>query len=205
MKDFPRLTLFGDDKPKENLEEDIFYTADTGGLRNENLLPTERKELVKQYAISLGMREDGIFFSEDKLTGYGDLTDRLRIGTDVFPKDELDGTETANARMSYRCSIAHEIIGHRLACGAKPSHALVTGEDYFAYQAGEMSKTEYEYKETLDEVQASIRACKFTTDLTDVERADLFEDAMDRLKNKNIIFEKIKDLLYINERGKYYE
>lgn len=42
----------------------------------------------------------------------------------------------------------------------------------------------------LEEAQASIRAAKFGIDLTDEERQDLMQDAMDRLQNNKIDYEK---------------
>lgn len=137
MNEIIKLDILAEAK----FESSNFYNADTGGRRNEKPLSAEQKKMVSDYAVSLGMRKNGIFFTDDYLTGYGDLTDRLRVGTDVFPKDSFDENETANSRMSWKCTVAHEIIGHRESWFEK--RALVSGEDLFAYQADELSTGEH--------------------------------------------------------------
>ena len=72
-------------------------------------------------------------------------------------------------------AIAHELIGHRAAALA--------------------DKTQE--NDTLEEAQASIRAAKFTPDLTSSERITLYRDAIARLKNENIKLKDVKQSLHI--------
>lgn len=100
----------------------------------------------------------------------------LVIGTDAYP---IEGNNnSANERITVRGCMAHEVIGH--------------------YEAWKKGTTQNNM--ILEEAQASIRAAKFGIDLTDEERQDLMQDAMDRLQNNKIDYEKIKNKLDIFER-----
>lgn len=74
-------------------------------------------------------------------------------------------------------AVAHEIVGHRMAALAGKSQ-----DD-----------------EVLEEVQASIRAAKFTPNLNSSERIVLYRDAVTRLRNNDIKLKDIKNKLHIFE------
>ena len=74
-------------------------------------------------------------------------------------------------------AIAHELIGHRKAALVGKTHP----------------------NEILEEAQASIRAAKFTPNLSDSERITLYRDAIARLKNNSIKLKAVKNDLYIFE------
>ena len=154
---------------------DKMLKVNTGGKRNEIPLTTNEIAEVKRYAVSLGMPEDRIYYVDYDCTGYGASFDLLRIGTDVFPSSQHQ--KSANSNISMHGAIAHEIIGHRMAALAGKTHP----------------------DELLEEVQASIRAAKFTPDLNDSERITLYRDAITRLKNNNIKLKDVKNDLYIFE------
>ena len=147
--------------------------VNTGGRRNEIPLTDNQFAEVKQYAISLGMPEERIYYVDYDCTGYGCSFDLLRIGTDVFPSKQHQ--KNANSNISMHGAVAHEIIGHRKAALAEKTHP----------------------NEILEEAQASIRAAKFTPDLNDTERITLYRDAITRLKNNDIKLKDIKNDLYI--------
>lgn len=147
--------------------------VNTGGRRNEVPLTEKQFAEVKQYAISLGMPEERIYYVDYDCTGYGDSFDLLRIGTDVFPSNQRQ--KSANCNISMHGAIAHELIGHRKAALAGKTHP----------------------DEILEEAQASIRAAKFTPDLSDSERITLFRDAITRLKNNGIKLKDVKNDLYV--------
>lgn len=148
----------------------------TGGRRNETPLSEKQVDEIKDYATSLGMPRERVYYVDYDCTGYGVSFDLLRIGTDVYPTTEYNHAN-ANSNVSMRGAIAHEIIGHRMAALAGKSQ-----DD-----------------EVLEEVQASIRAAKFTPDLSRSERIILYRDAITRLKNNNIKLKDIKNKLHIFE------
>jgi hypothetical protein len=155
---------------------DDFRQVSTGGLRNEKPLTGEQKGQVKTYAISLGMPEYKIYFTNDSLTRYGLDLDFLIVGTDVLP---LDGrVRNPNTNLSWKCAIAHEVVGHR---DANLKNWTLPDE-------------------LLDDVQASIRAARFTPDLSDTERCDLIKDAIYRLHKRSKLLRPIKHLLHIDRR-----
>jgi hypothetical protein len=148
----------------------------TGGLRNEMLLTEEQKTAILTYAKSLGVPEEAIVFSENMNTSYKYLfgQERLYIGTDVLPA--INGL-TANARVSMRGAIAHEVIGHR---------------------AGEISGMT-NADQLYEEVQASIRAARYAPDLSSTERFTLLRDAIERLQNSGLKIKDVRNDLWINE------
>ena len=154
---------------------DKMLKVSTGGRRNDHNLTETQIAEANNYAISLGMPEDCIYYVDYDFTGYGANFDLLRIGTDVYPC--VEHQKNANSNVSMHGAIAHEIIGHRAA-------AL----------AGKTQKDD-----VLEEVQASIRAAKFTADLTSSERITLYRDALTRLRNSNIKLRDVKSNLYIYE------
>ena len=166
------MNLFGDDEQ----EKDLFRKVDTGGRRNENPLTQQQKEETIEYAISLGISKDHVFYTDHGYTSYGDSFDVLRIGTDVYPTDVLPSSP--NSRISWKGAIAHELIGHREAYlrGWTQSDAV------------------------LEEVQASLRAAKFAPKLTETEKQDLVADALNRLAVYNKTLDEVESSLFIEER-----
>ena len=152
---------------------DEMLKVNTGGRRNEIPLTEKQIEAVKKYAVSLGMPEERIYYVDYDCTGYGCSFDLLRIGTDVFPSDQH--RIYANSNISMHGAIVHELIGRRNAALAGKTHS----------------------NEILEEAQASIRAAKFTSDLSSSERITLYRDAITRLKNNNIMLKDVKSSLYI--------
>ncbi|MGN1105936.1 MAG: hypothetical protein ACI4RH_04735 [Huintestinicola sp.] len=152
---------------------DRMLKVNTGGRRNEVPLTEEQFAEVKQYAVSLGMPEERIYYVDYDCTGYGCSFDLLRIGTDVFPSSKRQ--KNANSNISMHGAIAHELIGHRKAALAGKTHP----------------------DEVLEEAQASIRAAKFTPGLSYPERITLYRDAVSRLKNNGIKLKDVKNDLYI--------
>lgn len=150
--------------------------VNTGGRRNETPLSEEQVNEIKNYAVSLGMPGERVYYVGYDCTAYGISFDLLRIGTDVYPAKEYDPAN-ANSNVSMHGAIAHEIVGHRMAALAGKSQA----------------------DEVLEEVQASIRAAKFTPDLNRSERIILYRDAITRLRNNNIKLKDIKNKLHIFE------
>ncbi len=149
--------------------------VNTGGRRNEKSLTSRQINEVKNYAVSLGMPEERIYYVDYDCTAYGCAFDLLRIGTDVYPSEQRQ--HSANSNISMRGAIAHEIVGHR-----KASLAGKTQDN-----------------EILEEAQASIRAAKFTPGLTDSERITLYRDGLARLKNSKIKLKAVKQSLHIFE------
>lgn len=150
--------------------------VNTGGRRNEVPLSERQVDEIKDYAVSLGMPRARIYYVDYDCTGYGVSFDLLRIGTDVYPSQQFD-RKNANSNVSMHGAIAHEIVGHRMAALAGKS----------------------QNNEVLEEVQASIRAAKFTHDLNSSERIILYRDAITRLRNNNIKLKNIKNKLHIFE------
>ncbi len=158
------------------LGSDKVLKVNTGGRRNEAPLSEEQITEIKSYAVSLGMPEQRIYYVDYDCTGYGVSFDLLRIGTDVYPSQHYDHNN-ANSNVSMRGAIAHEIVGHRMAALAGKSQD----------------------NEILEEAQASIRAAKFTLDLSRSERIILYRDAITRLRNGNIKLKDVKNKLHIFE------
>lgn len=155
---------------------DTYNMADTGGLRNEEPLTEEQKKRVINYAVSLGIPEDSIGCSDYFETSYGPGSDILIIGTDVYPLKKRG--KNPNSNVSWRGAIAHELIGHREAHlnGSTQSDKL------------------------LENVQASIRAARFTPGLEEFERCELLRDAIGRLHKRGAILRSIKHKLNIGRR-----
>jgi len=151
--------------------------VNTDGRRNEKELTEEQLKKIIEYAVSLGMPEERIYYIDYDFTAYGKAFDLLRVGTDALPLGNVR-SKNPNDNISLKGAIAHEIIGHRDA-------AL---------------KNMTQENDLLEEVQASIRAARFTPDLNYQERMDLIRDAITRLRKNNIKLRDIRDKLHINER-----
>ena len=149
----------------------------TGGKRNEKDLTDEQFQEIKKYAVYLGMPEANIFYSSTINTSYGAGLDVLIIGTDVLPLAVR--SDNPNSNISWRGAVAHEIIGHRGVAlkGKKHTNPL------------------------LEEVQASIRAARFTPDLNLTERYDLIRDALNRLRKNGLKLCDVRETLFIYEVG----
>jgi hypothetical protein len=147
--------------------------VNTGGRRNEKSLTVGQISEVIQYAVSLGMPEERIYYVDYDCTAYGCAFDLLRIGTDVYPSTQH--SHNPNSNISMHGAVAHEVIGHRMAALA--------------------GKTQD--NEIIEEAQASIRAAIFTPDLSNSERITLYRDAVMRLRKGNIKLKDVKRNLYI--------
>lgn len=99
------------------------YQVDTGGLRGELPLTDFQKNQILEYIESI---ETGApsnvgyirWVDERQMnTAYSAGFDLLNIGSDVMPTTNFrgQGTLTANTRLTWKSSIAHELIGHREA------------------------------------------------------------------------------------------
>ena len=154
---------------------DSVLKVKTGGLRNETPLTDKQIKEITDYAVSMGMPRDRIYYVDYDCTGYGAAFDLLRIGTDVLPASVRQ--KNPNGNVSMHGAIAHELIGHRNAALAGRTHQ----------------------DETLEEVQASIRAARFAKDLTLSERITLYRDALKRLRDKGYRLRAVKGSLYIDK------
>ncbi len=154
----------------------INYSISTDGLRNEIPLTQKQLDDVFSYADTLGIKKEKIRYGEHYNTSYGANFDMLYVGTDVYPSK--NNISKANSRVTYKGSIAHEIIGHR--------EAAIKG------------KTQQD--DLFEEIQASIRAARFAPELTSTERIILLRDAGERAKNNGLTLKELKQKLYIDER-----
>lgn len=162
------------------MKRDNGYYVSTEGKRYENPLTNEQIETARKEAVKQGYTGDILYSSNSNTAFHGTVEGEkfhyLVIGTDAYP---IEGNNnSANERITVRGCMAHEVIGH--------------------YEAWKKGTTQNNM--ILEEAQASIRAAKFGIDLTDEERQDLMQDAMDRLQNNKIDYEKIKNKLDIFER-----
>lgn len=146
-------------------------------LRNSNPLTDQEVENCMAYAESLGMPREKMAYSENYFTGYNENLDLLLIGTDAYPRTDLDHP---NSMISYKGAMAHEIVGHR--------EAFIRGHTLF--KSGDV----------LDEAQASIRASRFAPGLSQKERQTLLDDAESRLRGAGYTLSEIEDRLDIWER-----
>ena len=162
------------------------YRVDTGGLRGELPLTNFQTEQISEYIklIEAGAPSKvGVVRWVDVRelnTAYSPGFDLLNIGTDVMPatKPKGQGTLTANTRLTWKSSIAHELVGHREA----------------ALASNTQSET------PLEEAQASIRASRFAPSLSSTERYTLLRDGITRLNKAGIKVRQTKNILHINNR-----
>ncbi len=178
--------------------------------RNSTPLTGEEIEQARARSIELGMPgEDIIVQSDDPAarTSWGRAfgQERLYIADDVkpaVPHQDSAGewvSLTPNQRVSSGGAIGHEIVGHREADlagkGKTQSYETYAGMDPETRQVQQIRDN------ALDEAQASLRAAKFTPDLSKKERKILFEDAMDRLEKVGLSVDDVPDLdLYLDQR-----
>ena len=162
------------------------YQVDTGGLRGEEPLTDSQKKQISQY---IKLIESGapssvsvIRWVDDKElnTAYSPGFDLLNIGTDVMPAvtPQGQGTLTANTRLTWKSSIAHELVGHREAALAGNTQS----------------------EDPLEEAQASIRAARFAPSLSSTERYTLLRDSITRLYKADIKIRQVKNILHIKSR-----
>ena len=144
----------------------------TGGKHNEKDLTDEQFREIKEYAISLGMPGNRIYYVGYDLTAYGHYFDLLRIGTDVLPVSIR--VSNPNCNISWKGVVAHEIVGHREAALKGRTHP----------------------NPLLEEIQASVRAARFTPDLRQLERFDLIKDAIYRLRKNGLKLHGIRKSLF---------
>ena len=162
------------------------YQVDTGGLRGEEPLTDSQKAQISEYVklVESGAPSDlGVIrWVDDKElnTAYSPGFDLLNIGSDVMPaiKSKGQSTLTANTRLTWKSSIAHELVGHREAALA--------------------GKTQSEMP--LEEAQASIRAARFAPSLSSTERYTLLRDGITRLYKADIKVCQVKNILHIASR-----
>jgi hypothetical protein len=162
------------------------YKVDTGGLRGELPLTNLQKEQISKYMkliesdspVKIGV----IRWVDDREmhTAYSPGFDLLNIGSDVMPtiKSRGQNTLTANTRLTWKSSIAHELVGHREAALANKTQSQTP----------------------LEEAQASIRAARFAPSLTSTERYTLLRDGITRLYKANLKIRQVKNILHINNR-----
>lgn len=143
-----------------------------------NDLPISDKEFktFEEYARKTLGFNGRIIKVDDQNTAYVDLfgNPSLYIGRDILPNPK---PTKANEKISWRGALTHEIIGH--------------------YQGDVLGFRQSD--KTLEEVQASIRASKLSPNLSEEERQDLWQDAMDRLHDNGIDYEDIKDLIHLEK------
>ena len=162
------------------------YQVDTGGLRGESPLTDLQKDLISKY---IKLIESGAPSSVNVIRwvdtfelniGYSPGWDVLQIGSDVMPAVNPRGnnTLTANDRLTWKSSIAHELVGHREAALAGNTQS----------------------EDPLEEAQASIRAARFAPSLSSTERYTLLRDSITRLYKAGIKVRQVKNILHINHR-----
>ena len=173
-------------------ENSLIRQISSDGIRNEIPLTAAQEAEIVEYAKTLGFPEEKIIFSRSgpyKDWNTGMMYDRFIVNTDVLPAKipKNLGTLGANSRINLKGTISHEIVGHYEAGVAGRAFDLNTAETFSRNLA-------------LDEAQASIRAARFSQDLTSVERTTLLRDAIKRLNNAGIEVRDVKELLYIEKR-----
>lgn len=162
------------------------YQVDTGGLRGELPLTNSQKDRISKY---IKLIESGApskvgvirWVDEREMnTAYSPGFDLLNIGTDVMPAKQPkgQGTQKANTRLTWKSSIAHELVGHR--------------------EAALRGNTQLET--SLEEAQASIRAARFAPSLLSNERYTLLRDGITRLYKADLKIRQVKNILDINSR-----
>ena len=149
-----------------------------GELRNTEPLTDKQYQDAFDFAVQLGCPAEIIQRGRYQDSGFNENFNLLIIGRDIYPNPN---GKSANARMSYRAGIAHEVVGHRETC---------------------MRKTNFERGSTKDEAQASYRASLLTPGLTQEERNDLLQDAKDRLAKSG---QKLEDVIGEFDLGRLFE
>jgi len=161
------------------------------GARNSRPLTTAEIARAKEYARSLGATDDMFHFSDTVNTSYGDMFGQevLQIGPDLLPGTGTVSGMSANARISARGVIAHELVGHRAA-----------KQGGFDFKIADFSSgARSSIANALEEAQASIRAARFAPGLTDAERYVLLRDAVARLRSKGISVKDARELIHVSD------
>ncbi|HEX3473549.1 MAG TPA: hypothetical protein VHT91_00835 [Kofleriaceae bacterium] len=189
-RDAPGTTTATDEVAPEQMRQM------SGGTRTRRPLTAAEQESARAYAEELGMPGKDIVFDDRPTaqTSWGAMFDgekeQLTIAEDLHAAPEMAGEElSANARVTDRGAIAHEIVGHR--------EAYMNGRDLMPrdYEAWvNMSEEEQLMANAHEEAQASLRAAKFAPGLSDAERMTLFEDAMERLGKVGKGIDDVPDL-----------
>lgn len=162
------------------------YQVNTGGLRGELPLTDSQKKQISEYIklVESAAPSNLILVrwvdTFELNIGYNPGWDVLQIGSDVMPAVNPRGnnTLTANDRLTWKSSIAHELVGHREAALA--------------------GKTQSEIP--LEEAQASIRAARFAPSLSSTERYTLLRDGITRLYKAGIKVRQVKNILHTISR-----
>jgi rRNA maturation endonuclease Nob1 len=170
--------------------------VDSKGLRGSKLLTNLEKKEIFDYAKKYYTKDadELIQFADDfstNNTGYMAIFDVLYINTDIMP----GVFKSANSRLSWKSAVAHELEGHRAAALAERTFF----DSDLSVQACDL----------LEEMQASIRASKHGKKLSQLERKDLLDDAIERFENhkdflkgskyENYTFNQIKEILWISK------
>jgi hypothetical protein len=181
----------------EDVEKAIFRKiAYSNGIRGEIQLTLIQKNEIAEYAKLYGIDESQIQFVDElglRNTSYSPFfgEEQLVINTDVMPGVK----NTANSRLSWKAAIAHELEGHR--------SAALADKTFFDSKLGERAN------DLLEEIQASTRASYHGKELSNLERKDLLEDALERFnqhkqdlvgtKYEGYSFDKIKEILWTSK------
>ena len=137
------------------------------GLRRGNkFLSEEEIEFIKQEIERI--KADAEVFSIDRTgrakTAYREISDRIVVGSNVFP--DLENPSNMTDKLSVACVLAHEDYGHR-----------AMREEY-------LNEDEDTMNTALDEFKASFLAYKNTPNLTNEEREMLLYQAYETAKQE---------------------
>ena len=86
--------------------------VNTGGRRNERNLTDNEINSVIEYAVSLGMPRERIYYVDYDCTAYGEAFDILRIGTDVYPSAMTGGIDMKIIKYYGSDADRKEFINH---------------------------------------------------------------------------------------------
>ena len=139
------------------------------GLRRGNkFLSEEEIEFIKQEIERI--KADPEVFSIDRTgrakTAYREISDRIVVGSNVFP--DLENPSNMTDKLSVACVLAHEYYGHR-----------AMREEY-------LNEDEDTTNTAIDEFKASFLAYKNTPNLTNEEREMLLYQAYETAKEGNL-------------------
>ncbi|SFE74543.1 hypothetical protein SAMN04487969_10654 [Paenibacillus algorifonticola] len=165
---------------------------DTKGYRNDTPLTKEQINELISYAKKLNFPEYNIHIADSvNTTPTSIMYDTiLTINNDVLPS-KLP-TKNPNSLISGRGTIAHEVVGHY--------ETVKKGTAYNQYDLIDNVPVINLINYALDEAQASIRAARFASELSQSEKVMLLRDGIQRLRNANLKLKDVKHLLDIIER-----
>ena len=159
------------------LDQSHTFRQVSGGHRRE---PSETEfEDAVNYAESIGreryrpfgIEEPTISANNDLPTGMIDGLRSINLGSDLAPASDVSGLasiDIANAQVSVRGAVAHEMVGHWEAFLA----GLNREQDFVNPTHGRL----------IEEAQASFRAALNAPNLTNGERITLTRDALSRMQ-----------------------